>query len=85
MIAYSMVKAGLEMMTKSLALELAPLGIRVNAVAPSLAPTNLHLYCGMNELEVDALRTRAAKNTPMARNATINEVAKAIIFLSSEQ
>lgn len=46
-----MTKAGLEMLTKCSALELAPLGIRVNAVSPSTIDTNLYRYTGMTEVE----------------------------------
>ncbi len=50
-IGYCMTKAGLEMMTKCAALELAPIGIRVNAVAPTIIDTNLYRYTGMSENE----------------------------------
>jgi len=46
-----MTKAGLEMLTKSCALELAPLGVRVNAVSPSTIDTNLYRYTGISENE----------------------------------
>jgi NAD(P)-dependent dehydrogenase (short-subunit alcohol dehydrogenase family) len=52
-IGYCMTKAGLETLTKCSALELAPLGIRVNAVSPSTIDTNLFRYTGMTELEYD--------------------------------
>jgi NAD(P)-dependent dehydrogenase (short-subunit alcohol dehydrogenase family) len=50
-----MCKAGLEMLTKACALELAPYGIRCNAVAPSMIDTNLYRYRNMSEPEIDAL------------------------------
>lgn len=43
-----MTKAGLEMLTKASALEYAPFGIRVNAVAPAITETNLFRYSGLN-------------------------------------
>lgn len=46
-----MTKAGLDMLTKAAALEYAPFGIRVNAVAPAPAETNLHRYSGLNQFE----------------------------------
>ena len=80
-----MCKAGLEMLTKSCALELAPFGIRVNAVSPAFVLSNLYRVTGMNEPELDALNNRVMKNIPMGRIANPAEVAKAVIFLSSEQ
>lgn len=55
MVSYCMSKAGIEMMTKSSAVELAPFGIRVNCVAPSLVDTNLYRYAGLSEIEYEAL------------------------------
>jgi len=72
------------MLTKSFAMELAPLGIRVNAVAPSFVDTNLYRYATLKESDYDALKERAAKNIPLKRIAEDEEVAKAVIFLSSE-
>ena len=43
LLGYCMSKAGLEMLTKSSASELAHFGVRVNAVAPCLTNTNLYL------------------------------------------
>ena len=73
------------MMTKASAMELAPLAIRVNGVAPSYVDTNLYRYAGLTEPELDALKKRAEVNIPMQRIAQETEVAKAIIFLTSEQ
>jgi NAD(P)-dependent dehydrogenase (short-subunit alcohol dehydrogenase family) len=64
-IGYCMTKAGLEMLTKSSALELAPLGIRVNAVSPATLDTNLYRYTGMTESEYQLFKKRAASNIPL--------------------
>ena len=80
-----MSKAGLEAITKSSAMEFAPFGIRVNAVAPSFIDTNLYRGSGMSEAEYEALKVRAKNNIPMARLGTTTEVAKVIIFLTCEQ
>lgn len=79
-----MCKAGLEMLTQASAMELAPFGIRVNAVSPSFVDTNLYRYRNMTEPELDALKKRAQNNIPVGRVGTCPEVAKAIIFLTSE-
>jgi NAD(P)-dependent dehydrogenase (short-subunit alcohol dehydrogenase family) len=84
-IGYCMTKAGLEMLTKCTALELAPLGIRVNAVSPSTVDTNLYRYTGITELEYNGFKKRAASCIPMQRIGSVEEVAKAVVFLSSEQ
>jgi len=83
-IGYCMTKAGLEMFTKCAALELAPLGIRVNAVSPATIDTNLYRYTGMSEEEYQNFKKRSASNIPLQRIATVEEVARAIIFLTSE-
>ena len=62
---YCMTKAGLEQMTKCLALELAPAGVRVNAVVPATMDTNLYRYSGMNESEHGNYLKRAANNNPL--------------------
>ena len=84
-LGYCMTTAGLEMLTKACALELAPLGIRVNAVAPCIADTNLYRYAGLKEDENEALMKRAAANIPMQRVVRDEEVAKAIIYLTTEK
>mmetsp|Transcript_17363 Transcript_17363/g.21906 ORF Transcript_17363/g.21906 Transcript_17363/m.21906 type:complete len:219 (+) Transcript_17363:560-1216(+) len=84
LIGYCMSKAGVEALTKSSAMELAPFGIRVNAVAPSFVDSNLYRCSGLSEPEIDALKIRAKNNMPMARIGLATEIAKAIIFLTSE-
>ena len=82
--AYCMSKAGVEMLSQASAIELAPFGIRVNCVAPSFIETNLYRSAGLTEPEIDALKIRATNNIPMARVGKTVEIAKAIIFLTSE-
>ena len=66
MIGYCMTKAGLEMLTKTTALELAEAGIRVNCVAPSVVDTNMYRYCGLiNYGENESFMKRAAQNIPL--------------------
>ena len=70
-LGYCMAKAGLEMFTKSSAVELAALGIRVNAVAPCFVQTNdssnLYRYSGLQESEIEQLKKRASNTIPLVR------------------
>ncbi len=84
-VSYCMSKAGLEMLTKCCAIELAPSGVRVNAVAPGSVDTNFLRYAGYAETEYEAYKSRVAPLIPLQRIATPDEIAKAIIFLSSER
>jgi 3-oxoacyl-[acyl-carrier protein] reductase len=76
--AYASAKAALSAMTKGLAKELAPQGIRVNTVSPGTIDTNFHRTFSTTEM-LD--RVRAA--TPVQRLGTSEEVADVIIFLCS--
>ena len=84
LIGYCMTKAGLEMMTKSSAMELAPFGIRVNCVSPSFIDTNMYRFAGLTDPENEALKSRVKNTIPLGRTGTEIEVAKAVIFLTSE-
>jgi len=83
--SYCMTKAGLEMLTKNCALEYAPFGIRVNCVAPSHIESNMYRYLGLNETEFRGLRNRVSQNNPLGRLVMPEEVAKAIVFLTSDK
>ena len=75
---YSASKGGLVSMTRAMALELAPHGIRVNAIAPGLTDTAQPRH-GMTEDEIDAV----ARHTPLGRIAAPGDVAEAAVFLAS--
>ncbi|CAN7996536.1 unnamed protein product [Ixodes hexagonus] len=74
--AYAASKAGLTGLTKSVALELASAGIRVNAVLPGLVETSL-LVDATSEEE----RAMAAARIPLGRLGRPEEVASAVAFL----
>ncbi|WP_433464199.1 SDR family NAD(P)-dependent oxidoreductase [Spirillospora sp. CA-128828] len=84
--AYSAAKAGIIALTKSLGRELAPLGIAVNAVAPSAIDTpRLEVDAAAAGVTVAEIRARYAARAPLGRIATPEEVAASIAFLADER
>lgn len=81
-----MSKAGLDMLTKTTALELAPYGVRVNSVAPCMIEdSNMYKVTGYSQQEFERLKERAKNNIPLQRLCCDEDAAKAIIFLSSDK
>lgn len=78
--AYTTIKAGIAGLTKVLAGELGPRGIRVNAIAPGSVPTPA--TTGFVTAEQYEQR---AKNIPLRRNGTPQDVASAVAFLLSDE
>jgi glucose 1-dehydrogenase len=78
--AYCASKGALKMLTRNLATELAPLGIRINNVAPGAiaTPINQHL------METPELLNNVLKNIPLKRLGKSEEVAAVVAFLASE-
>ncbi len=76
---YAAAKAGVMALTRCAAMEGAPAGVRVNAVAPSLA-MHANLEKVMDPAELAALVDREA----FGRSATLDEVANVIVFLASD-
>ncbi len=84
-LAYCVSKAGVDQLTRCSALELAPKGVRVNAVNPGVVVTNLHRNGGMDE-EAYARFLQHSKDThPLGRAGTPEEIAELILFLASDK
>ena len=77
-VAYSATKAALIGLTKALAKEVGPSGVRVNCVTPGVIDTD------MNAQLTDDDRAALCDETPMGRIGEASEVAKTILFLCSE-
>ena len=84
-LAYCVSKAGVDQLTRCAALELAPKGIRVNAVNPGVVVTNLHKRGGMNPESYGKFLENAANTHPLGRAGQPEEVAELICFLSSDR
>ncbi|HXD99175.1 MAG TPA: SDR family NAD(P)-dependent oxidoreductase [Candidatus Acidoferrum sp.] len=78
LVGYNVAKAGVIELTKTMAVELAQHGITVNAIAPAQIDTRLTR--GLSE---DA-KARRTERIPMGRFGDVDEVAKAALFLASD-
>lgn len=78
-VAYACTKAGIIALTRSLAMELAPSGIRVNCVAPGVINTDMVQVLGQETLD------DLAKETPLGRLGTPEDIAYAVSFFASER
>lgn len=77
---YSVSKGGMNQLTKAMALSLAPLGIRVNAIGPGSIATDM-LASVNND---PAARDRLLSRTPMGRIGEASEIASIAVFLASD-
>lgn len=77
---YSAAKAGIMGLTKALARELSPRGIRVNCVAPSMVDTDI-----AGDLLTEERKVELAKGTLIGRLGTVDDVVKCILFLASNE
>ena len=82
---YAAAKAGLEGLTRSLALDYAARGVRVNAVAPGYTQTRLVQEWLDMQPDPDAALVSVLEKIPMRRIATPREVGNVVVFLLSEQ
>jgi NAD(P)-dependent dehydrogenase (short-subunit alcohol dehydrogenase family) len=79
-VAYASSKAGLNMLSRVLALEWASSGVTVNAVAPTFVETEL----GRLTLDDPMLRAYWTERIPLGRVASLEDVASAVVFLASD-
>jgi NAD(P)-dependent dehydrogenase (short-subunit alcohol dehydrogenase family) len=84
-LAYCVSKAGVDQLTRCVALELAPQGVRINAVNPGVVISNLHRRSGMNEENYAAFLDRSKQTHPLGRAGEPEEIADLIAFLASDR
>ena len=84
-LAYCVSKAAVDQLTRCAALELAPNGVRFNAVNPGVTRTGLHLNSGMNEEAYAAFLERSKTTHPLGRIGQPEEVADLILYLASSK
>lgn len=78
-VAYACTKAAIIALTRSLAMELAPSGIRVNCVAPGVINTDMVQVLGQETLR------ELAEQTPLGRLGTPEDIAHAVAFFASDK
>lgn len=82
--AYSTSKAAMNLWTEILALELAPFGIRVNALCPGLVDTPIHDFHNLPEAEKIKKLAELGPRQPLGRVGDPQEIAESIFFLATE-
>ena len=85
LISYSVSKAGLEALTKYVAAEFAPIGIRVNAISACPVDTNSLRLVQLPETEIEYFNKKMEKNIPLGRIARPDDITKVIAFLVSDR
>ena len=81
-LAYSVASAGVANLVKSLAIELAPEGFRINAICPGTTRTDNWIGFG---LEDDNMWKKFADSNPMKRVPTPEDIAEAVSYLVSDK
>jgi len=84
-LAYCVSKSAVDQLTRCAAIELAPLGVRVNAVNPGVTVTNLHRRSGMDDAQYAAFLERSKTTHPLGRPGQPTDIAEMIVFLASEK
>jgi len=84
-LAYCVSKSAVDQLTRCAAIEMAPIGVRVNAVNPGVTVTNLHRRSGMDEAQYAAFLERSKTTHPLGRPGQPSDVAEMILFLASDK
>jgi NAD(P)-dependent dehydrogenase (short-subunit alcohol dehydrogenase family) len=81
---YSASKAAVRSFARNWALDLKETGIRVNAISPGVVPTPGYELLGLSSDQIQSFVTGQVGNTPLGRAGTPDEIAKAVVFLASD-
>jgi len=84
-LSYCMSKSAVDQMTRCVALELAPYGVRSNAVNPGVVVTNCHKNAGMSDADYEKFLEKSKETHALGRAGNADEVAKSIVFLASNK
>ncbi|MCY1137213.1 SDR family NAD(P)-dependent oxidoreductase [Actinoplanes sp. Pm04-4] len=84
-VAYAMTKGAIVQLTRQLAVEWAPRGVRVNAVAPGAVDTGFMDEARAADPDPAASLAVTLSNHPIGRMSTPDEVARAIVFLAAPE
>lgn len=84
MSVYAATKAAVCSLARTLSAELVERGIRVNAISPGLIKTPIYGKLGLTEEAVQAWAGKLLENVPASRLGQAEEVAKAVLFMSSD-
>lgn len=84
-LAYCVSKAGVDQLTRCAALELAPKGVRVNAVNPGVVVTEIHKRGGMSEDAYLKFLEHSKTTHPLGRVGDPAEIAELVFYLASEK
>jgi 3-oxoacyl-[acyl-carrier protein] reductase len=83
---YSSAKAGLQGFTRTLAIELGPFGISVNAIAPGFIETAMTTDMATRSgTTIEAMRQSVAQRLPVRRHGVPDDIVNAVEFLASER
>ena len=81
LVHYAASKGGIAMLTKGMAVALAPHGIRVNAIGPGTVNTPINA----NFFGMPGMKERMLMRTPLGRIAEADEIAQVAVFLASDE